>query len=218
MNGSRIPWPLVTLLALAGGAGADSVLSPVTQRPCLLLDAADVPALKRRFEALPGHASADPKRLDAALYGLLSGDEAFRRQASADFAGPRLAPFRVKPAAELVPNEQQGPFGSWLYDNPTKGKEDPYPFMKLKYFTLSAAPNQDFLTVLHPRGSAEPALAPVLVAASKDGVTVRVGAITLSRTGGSFQGGATAVLALPLRVDGATEAGARFMQTTGAAR
>lgn len=116
------------------------------------------------------------------------------------------------PAAPLTPNEQAGPFGSWLYDNPAKGKEDPYPFTKLKYFALAARPDEHFLVVLHPRHSDASALAPRLVSSSTDRVMLAIGAdtVTLGRDGGTFVRGGTSV-ALPLRVDGPTEPGARFI-------
>ena len=76
---------------------ADISIKPVTQRPCLLIDPAEIPDVKRRFEALPGHPPADPKKMDAALYGLLYGDEEFKKKASADFIADARKRFTVKP-------------------------------------------------------------------------------------------------------------------------
>ena len=60
-------------------------IKPVAQRPCLLMDAADIPEVKRRFEAMPDHPPADPKKMDGTLYALLYGDDTAKRQATADF-------------------------------------------------------------------------------------------------------------------------------------
>lgn len=60
-------------------------VKPVTHRPCLLIDAAAIPQVKRRFEALPGHPPAEPRKMDNSLYGLLYGDEVYRKKVSADF-------------------------------------------------------------------------------------------------------------------------------------
>ena len=38
-------------------------IMPVAQRPCLLMNATDIPEVKRRFEALPNHPSMDPKHI-----------------------------------------------------------------------------------------------------------------------------------------------------------
>ena len=63
----------------------DISLKPVTQRPCLLVDAAGIPEVKRRFEAMPIRPPADPKRMGKPLYALLYGDEAAKKEATADF-------------------------------------------------------------------------------------------------------------------------------------
>ena len=60
-------------------------IKPVAQRPCLLMDAADIPEVKRRFEAMPDHPPADPKKIDSALYALLYGGDAEKTQATAQF-------------------------------------------------------------------------------------------------------------------------------------
>jgi hypothetical protein len=75
-------------------------IKPVIQRPCLLIDSRDVPAVKRRLEALPNHPAADPKHMDRYLYGLLYGNEVFRKKISAEFMANVRAKFTVKPGAE----------------------------------------------------------------------------------------------------------------------
>ena len=70
------------------GRAFDEVqIKPVTQRPCLLVDRADIPEVKRRLEALPDHPPANPRKMDYALYALLYGDEAAQQQATAEFLG-----------------------------------------------------------------------------------------------------------------------------------
>ena len=49
------------------------------------MDPSDTPEIKRRFEAMPDHPPADPRRMDYALYALLYGDEAGRKQATEKF-------------------------------------------------------------------------------------------------------------------------------------
>ena len=60
-------------------------IKPVTQRPCLLMDAADIAKVRRRFEALPNHPPVDSKNMDATLYALLYGDAAAKKKATVDF-------------------------------------------------------------------------------------------------------------------------------------
>ena len=74
---------------------AESVLKPITERPCLLISPADIPEVKRRFEAFPGHPPVDPKKMDGALYGLLYGDEVFKKKASAEFMEEARKKFTV---------------------------------------------------------------------------------------------------------------------------
>jgi hypothetical protein len=118
----------------------------------------------------------------------------------------------ISPAGALVPNEKEGPFGSWLYDNPKRGKEDPYPFMKLKYFTIPARPGQSFVTILHPRKPADPGLRTSVLSASPKSVAIRIvlgertDLIRLEADGGSFQRNGSAAVALPMRVDDNTKA------------
>ena len=122
----------------------------------------------------------------------------------------------LSPAAPLVPNEREGPFGSWLYDS-RKGKEDPYPFMKLKYVTIPARPGESFVTVLHPRKSAAPALTATLVSSGQGGIALRIqcgdktDVIALGKDGASLQREGSPPLALPLQLEGNTEPGARFL-------
>ena len=69
-------------------------IRPVAQRPCLLMDPADIPEVKRRFEAMPDHPAADPKKMDGTLYALLYGDESAKRQATAEFVAAARKIFR----------------------------------------------------------------------------------------------------------------------------
>lgn len=84
--------PLLALLAILASSvfaaqppvpSASLVIKPVTQNPCLLIDPEDIPAVKRRFEALPDR--PEPRKMEPALYGLLYGDEAFKKKTAADF-------------------------------------------------------------------------------------------------------------------------------------
>jgi len=128
----------------------------------------------------------------------------------------------LSPADALVANEKEGPFGSWLYDNPKKGKTDPYPFMKLKYFTLSAKPDQHFVTVLHPRKANAVQLKATLLSSNKQSVRLRIetgdraDTVALATDGGSFERKGSPAKVLPMRVDSNTERGARFMPWMGA--
>ena len=77
-----------------------AVLKPIKQRPCLLIDPANIPQVKRRFEAFPDHPPADPRKMDTALYGLLYGDEAFNRKTTSAFMEEARKKFTVKPGGE----------------------------------------------------------------------------------------------------------------------
>jgi hypothetical protein len=76
------------------------------------------------------------------------------------------------PAGLLAPKEKEGRSGSAMEDpqRPGKvhGKEDPYPFNKLKYFSIHAGPGVGYLTVWHPRKPTDPPLAATLVSSAKD--------------------------------------------------
>jgi hypothetical protein len=119
----------------------------------------------------------------------------------------------LAPARALVPNEKEGPFGSWLYDNPKKGKEDPYPFLKLKYFTVSANPEEQFVVLLDPRKTGEAGVKATLVSHDRHGVRLRIDAgldvdtIQLATGGATFTRGGSAPVELPMRVSGNTERG-----------
>jgi hypothetical protein len=120
------------------------------------------------------------------------------------------------PTVPLVPNEKEGPFGGWFYADPPHGKEDPYPFLTLKYITLDAAPNADFVTVLDPRKSNAPALTATLLSAGKEKVVIQTvladhtDVVTLGQDAGSFQRQGSEPVLLPMKVDGNAEPGARF--------
>ena len=121
------------------------------------------------------------------------------------------------PTVPLVPNEKKGPFGGWFYDDPKKGKSDPYPFLMLKFVALTGKPGEHFLTVLHPRKAKGSALTAKLVSASKEKITVEIvsgdkaDVITLGTNGASFRRLGSPAVSLPMRVDGNTEPGARFI-------
>jgi hypothetical protein len=121
----------------------------------------------------------------------------------------------LSPGGSLTPNEKEGPFGAWSYADPTHGKEDPYPFQKLKYITLNAAPNVDYVTLLHPRKADGAPIATTLLEQTKDKIVIKVIAggrtdlVTLtSEEGAAYQRG-EASLALPLRIEGDFEPGYR---------
>jgi hypothetical protein len=119
----------------------------------------------------------------------------------------------LSPGRPLVPNEREGPFGSWLYDDPKRGKEDPYPFMKLKYFSISARPDEHFVMVLHPRKPDAAALQATLMSSNKNGCELHIvhanhiDAIKLTGDGGSFQRSGSPAVLLPMRVVSNTEPG-----------
>lgn len=108
---------------------------------------------------------------------------------------------------------KEGPFGGWFYDNPPHGKTDPYPFLKLKYITLDASPNQDYVTVWHPRPATEDALSATLASSTDDQIEVqvlvagRVDQISLSSRGGTYHRGSDSPIALPMTLPGDFEAG-----------
>ena len=119
----------------------------------------------------------------------------------------------LSPSAPLVPNEKEGRFGQAMEDpqqpGKMKGKEDPYPFAKLKYFSLAAKPDEDFITVLHPRKPDGAPLTATLVAASKDKITLRVAVtgrtdlVTLRVDGASYQRGGSPATNIPMRTQSA---------------
>jgi len=93
-EGAPYPW------VKEGPAVPEFTIKAITAYPSLLIDPADIPEVKRRFEAAPGHPPAIPKRIvdpalyasdatpkdmDPALYALLYGEEAAKRKATGDF-------------------------------------------------------------------------------------------------------------------------------------
>jgi hypothetical protein len=116
----------------------------------------------------------------------------------------------LSPSAPLVPNEREGRFGSAMEDpqNPGtfKGKVDPYPFNKLKYFGLPAEPDEDFLTVLHPRKPDGPPLTAKLLSSSDEKITLEIAAggktdiVTLGMEGASFQRDGSPAVTVPMRI------------------
>ena len=89
-----LPFLLSTLLSGAIGATApgtnpsefnDISIKPVTQRPCLLMDAADIPVVRRRFEAMQARPGQDRGKMDRTLHALLYGDDAEKKKETAAF-------------------------------------------------------------------------------------------------------------------------------------
>lgn len=113
----------------------------------------------------------------------------------------------LSPTDEQAPNEKQGPFGAWSYSDPKSDANEPYPFRMLKYFTLSATPKTDYVTVLQPRSQSDPSLAVSLVSLGKDRVVVRVACdgrtdeLILTPHGGSYMRGDQPRVALPHAVE-----------------
>ena len=116
----------------------------------------------------------------------------------------------LAPSNPLVPNEKEGRFGTAMDDpkHPGKlvGKQDPYPFNRLKYFSIPAKPGESFLTVLHPRKPDGAPLTATLVSSSKEGVTLKItnggktDMVKLSVHGASFQQGTSPAVAIPMQI------------------
>jgi hypothetical protein len=68
-------------------------IKPVTAHPALLIDPSDVPAVKKRYEAIPGHAAPNMRGMSGEIQGLLYGDEAFKKKLSADWMADRRKQF-----------------------------------------------------------------------------------------------------------------------------
>jgi hypothetical protein len=77
----------------------DFHIKPVTHRPCLLMDPSDIAEVRQRFEALPVRPPTEPRKMDRALYGLLYGDDEFKKQVTAEF---------MKEARERYSGKQPG--------------------------------------------------------------------------------------------------------------
>ena len=115
----------------------------------------------------------------------------------------------LSPAGPLVPNEMEGRFGSSMEDPKQpgifKGKSDPYPFHKLKYFSLPAKSGEHFITVLHPRKPDGAPLKATLVSASREKIILSIAlngrkdTVTLTTTGASYQRDATPALTIPMK-------------------
>ena len=113
----------------------------------------------------------------------------------------------LSPVTPLVPNEQEGIFG-------VKDKlEAPYPFYQLKYFSIPAQPNEDFLTILHPRKPDGTPLSATLVSSSKEKITLKItndsksDLINLSTEGASFQRGISLAMTIPMQIQVTSAAG-----------
>jgi len=106
----------------------------------------------------------------------------------------------LSPSDPLIPNETEGIFGEKDHS------EAPYPFKTLKYFSIPAKPDQDILTVLHPR---KPDGAPIttnLVSKSKEKVTLKVthgsstDLISIGKDGASFQRDTSPAITIPMAI------------------
>ena len=114
------------------------------------------------------------------------------------------------PADPLVPNEKEGRFGSSMEDpkHPGShvGKADPYPFDTLKYFSIPAKPDQDFLTVLHPRKPDGAPITTTLISSSEEKITLKVthgtstDLITLGIDGAIFQRDEAPAISIPMAI------------------
>jgi hypothetical protein len=122
----------------------------------------------------------------------------------------------LSPARPLAPNEKEGVFGTAMpgTSDPKrpgmwKGKEDPYPFNTLRYFSIPAKAGEDFLTVLHPRKPEGTPLKATLISASKDKMALQVvhgdqmDFVSLGADGATFQMEGSAVTTIPMKVPGA---------------
>ena len=134
-----------------------------------------------------------------------------------------LAVHVLLPTGRLVPREKRGRFGQWIEaigntpEDKSK-KRDPYPFFYLKYLILSAEPNQDFLTVLHPKRPNEAPASTTLISASEQAIELQIlvedkeDIISLStKDGASFKRLGEPERHLKAGLDGDYEPGARFM-------
>jgi len=68
-------------------------IKPIVKRPCIMIDPEDIPRVKKTAEALYGGGN---KKMEPALYGLVWGDEEYRKKASADFMANARREFAVK--------------------------------------------------------------------------------------------------------------------------
>ena len=116
----------------------------------------------------------------------------------------------LSPTAALVPNEMEGRFGSSMeapkQPGVFKGKSDPYPFHKLKYFSLPAKSCEHFITVLHPRKPDGAPLKATLVSASTEKILLNIelngrkDQVILSTNGAAYQRSASPTLQIPMRI------------------
>lgn len=117
----------------------------------------------------------------------------------------------LSPADPLVPDEQVGRMGEHSLKDPLRpghimDREDPYPFDALKYLSIAARPNEDFVTVLHPRMPRGEPLQATLVSSSKDKIEllVKLGEtadrIIMKVDGASFQRGGTPAINMPMEI------------------
>lgn len=113
------------------------------------------------------------------------------------------------------PNEKQGRFGSAMEDpqhlGMFKGKADPYPFNKLKYFAIPANPGEDFITVLHPRKPGGTQIIATLVSSNKQASILKIihgnttDRVTVRNDGASFQRDTFPAIVIPMRIQNTTK-------------
>jgi len=116
----------------------------------------------------------------------------------------------LAPSNPLAPNEKEGRFGAAMEDRQHSGKfvgkGDPYPFNKLKYFSIPAKPGEDIITVLHPRKPDGAPLTATLGSSSKEKITLKItnggksDLVNLSTDGASFQRGISPAVTIPMQI------------------
>ncbi len=78
---ARAPYPWEK----QGPAVPEFTIQPVRSHPCLLMDATDIPEIKRRIEALPRWSPAQLPRMNRQLHALMYGSEQDKKAATHEF-------------------------------------------------------------------------------------------------------------------------------------
>jgi hypothetical protein len=60
-------------------------IKPITQRPCLLMDASEIPELKRRIETMPDQEGVKGGKMEPTLHALLYGNDEEKKAETAEF-------------------------------------------------------------------------------------------------------------------------------------
>jgi hypothetical protein len=60
-------------------------IKPITQRPCLLMDASEIPELKRRIETMPDQEGVKGGKMEPTLHALLYGNDEKKKAEIAEF-------------------------------------------------------------------------------------------------------------------------------------